>query len=255
MDIVQDEDLYKVLGVSPEAEDPEIRKAYKKLAIALHPDKYVDKPPQERSEAEQAFAKVSYAYNVLKDQEQRNEYDFMRRMKAGSVPAEEFAPPDAAALAEISAERKERAEKRFRQGMALQMEKNTKGALEAFKEAVKMNPNVTQYHTMLAVTYQKMGWTSYAMTEVQEALKIEPKEPLAIKIRAQLREVEKAAEEKARMAEEKDNKGKKKKQKKGEAELPTKSKKKVVKPAQQVSFKKKKKSGSLLETLLGFLKR
>lgn len=253
MDTVQDDDLYEILGVSPDAEDGEIRKAYKKLAISLHPDKYVDRPASERLGAEQAFAKVSYAYNVLKDTEQRNEYDFMRRMRAGSVPAEEFAPPDAAELAEISAERKERAEKRFRQGMALQMEKNTKGALEAFKEAVKMNPNVTQYHTMLAVTYQKMGWTSYAMTEVQEALKLDPKEPLAIKIRAQLRAAEKAAEEEARLVEEKENKGKKKKRK-GEAE-PAKGKKKVLKPNQQVSFKKKKKSGSLLETLFGFLKR
>ena len=251
MDVIQDEDLYEILGVSPEADETTIRKAYKKLAVSLHPDKYVDKSQEERENAQQAFSKVSYAYNVLRDEEQRNEYDFMRRMKTGSVPAEEFAAPDPNDQAEISAERKERAEKYFRQGVSLQMEKNTRAALEAFKEAVKMDPGNAQYHTMLAVTYQKMGWTSYAIAEVHAALKIQPKDPLAIKIRSQLRAVEKAAaeEEEARKSK------KKKKKKKEDVAHVTRSKKKPTKGSHPRTFKKKKQRFSLLGALMRLFKR
>jgi curved DNA-binding protein CbpA len=255
VEFAQEEDLYAVLGVTPEANDSEIRKAYKKLAVTLHPDKFIDREPGVREEAQQKFAKVSYAYNVLKDPEQRNEYDFMRRMAAG---ADDPGPPvdQGPVLSdEELAERREMAEKRFRQGIAYQMDKNIKGALDSFKEAVRIDPSVAQYHTMLAVTYQKMGWVSYAMAEIHAALKIEPKDPLAIKIRGQLRQMEKQleAEEEARLA--KDKKGKKKRKKGDESEAVTiKGRRKAAAKAaiaKQVQFKKKRQG--FLESLFGGL--
>lgn len=246
MDFAYDDDLYEVLGIVPEADDVTIRKAYKKLAVTLHPDRYVDKSVDERKAAKDAFSKVSYAYNVLKDVEQRNEYDFMRRMSLSELDpgASEPAP-----VSEAEAhERRERAEKRFRQGIAMQMERNIKGALDAFKEAVRIDPSVAQYHTMLAVTYQKMGWVSYAMAEIQAALKIDPKDPLALKIRTQLREQEKAAaaEEEAKQA-----KGKKGKKKKLKTEPEPKGRR-VTANTGQLSFKKAKRE-PFLQSLLGSL--
>ncbi|HEY9855846.1 MAG TPA: DnaJ domain-containing protein, partial [Stenomitos sp.] len=117
MEFVADEDYYEVLGVSPEADDAEIRKAYKKLAVKLHPDRFVDKPSAEREDAQHKFAKVSEAYNVLKDTEKRNEYDFMRRMGVSSPDPEPEAPTISP---EEAAKRREMAEKRFRHGIALQ---------------------------------------------------------------------------------------------------------------------------------------
>ena len=63
-------DYYKVLGVSREASDEEIRKAYKKLARQYHPDV---KPGDK--EAAEKFKEVQEAYEVLSDSEKRDQYD------------------------------------------------------------------------------------------------------------------------------------------------------------------------------------
>jgi curved DNA-binding protein len=62
-------DYYKILGVSKDATQEEIRKQYRKLARKYHPD--VNKSP----DAEQKFKALGEAYEVLKDPEKRKLYD------------------------------------------------------------------------------------------------------------------------------------------------------------------------------------
>lgn len=62
-------DYYEILGVSKDATDSEIKKAYKKLALQMHPDK--NKCPG----ASEAFKAVGNAVAVLTDPEKRKQYD------------------------------------------------------------------------------------------------------------------------------------------------------------------------------------
>jgi len=63
-------DYYKILGISKDASQEEIKKSYRKLAMKYHPDKN-----PENIEAENKFKEVSEAYEVLKDPEKRKHYD------------------------------------------------------------------------------------------------------------------------------------------------------------------------------------
>ncbi|KAL7444259.1 hypothetical protein ACHAXH_008949, partial [Discostella pseudostelligera] len=55
---------YKVLGVSPTCSIGIIKKAYRKLALKLHPDKEKYNTPK----ADEAFKAISHAYDILKDE-------------------------------------------------------------------------------------------------------------------------------------------------------------------------------------------
>lgn len=59
-------DPYKILQVSKSASIQEIKKSYRKLCMALHPD---------RGGSEEAFKELSWAYELLSDSEKRKEWD------------------------------------------------------------------------------------------------------------------------------------------------------------------------------------
>ncbi|MEW6399335.1 MAG: J domain-containing protein, partial [Bacillota bacterium] len=63
-------DYYKILGVSHDASDEEIKKAYRRLARKYHPDVN----PGDRA-AEEKFKEINEAYAVLSDRERRHRYD------------------------------------------------------------------------------------------------------------------------------------------------------------------------------------
>jgi molecular chaperone DnaJ len=69
--MVSKRDYYEILGVSKVASEPEIKDAYRKLALEYHPDR--NKSP----EAEEKFKEISEAYAVLSDPDKRRQYDML----------------------------------------------------------------------------------------------------------------------------------------------------------------------------------
>ena len=66
----KDRDYYEVLGVSKNATNDALKKAYRKLAIKYHPDKNAG-----NKKAEQKFKEAATAYEVLSDPKKREMYD------------------------------------------------------------------------------------------------------------------------------------------------------------------------------------
>ena len=72
-------DFYKVLGVSHSEEDKKIKVAYYKLAQKYHPDKIDPSTSEaEKTKFEEKFKNISQAYDILKDEATRKQYDALR---------------------------------------------------------------------------------------------------------------------------------------------------------------------------------
>lgn len=78
-------DYYHILGVSPDAETGDIKTAYRRLARKYHPDL------NPGDDAEEKFKEVAEAWEVLKDEHRRAEYDELRRY--GGRHQQQFEPP------------------------------------------------------------------------------------------------------------------------------------------------------------------
>mgnify|MGYP005840903363 CR=1 FL=1 len=81
------EDYYKVLGVSENASQEDIRKKYRSLSLKYHPDKGGD---------DKKFKELNEAYQILGNKENRDKYDFKRNNKGNPFGGEHFSgiPPD-----------------------------------------------------------------------------------------------------------------------------------------------------------------
>jgi len=67
--------FYEILGVSEDASEKEIKKAFKKLAKKFHPDVTVT----DKEESEEIFKEITEAYNVLTNEGERRLYDQNRK--------------------------------------------------------------------------------------------------------------------------------------------------------------------------------
>ncbi len=205
-----EEDYYAVLGVEESASQEEIRKAYLALAKKLHPDRFPN-DPDKRLVAQSEFAKVSRAHDVVSDAERRAEYDAVRLLtrkrhsqtnlsavgndshEDGEGPLTDV-PLSSTGNFQIPGNESEEeninikwANKHLSRADDLFRRRNYKEAETALKEAIRLVPTDPRYHNKLAEVYLARGWKTLAMTEVQSALRNDPKNAEAKNLEAKVK--------------------------------------------------------------------
>ena len=143
------DDYYSILGVAKTASASEIRKAYLQLARDNHPDRFAD---GERDEAGQRFQKITEAFNHLRDERLRREYD--KNLDKKERPPEEEA-------------------KLYFKNAQLQEQSQEYGnALKYYYEAMRLQPQNLDYvlgaTRVLARDKSKLKQAANLMTEAIE---------------------------------------------------------------------------------------
>lgn len=199
--ILGESDPYKILGVDNKAELDEISKKYKEFAKEFHPDRHTSKSQQERKEIEDIFSKITSAFNILKDPEQRKRYDYDLEVKKVISRAHNNVDPKQTTynfdprktviggftlnqgFTDNKVDAKElkqnKAELSFQNGL----EKLRKGQLDLaiadFQSAIDLNGNIAKYHSSLGLAMIQKGWNGYAQAEFKVALSIDPNDSIA----------------------------------------------------------------------------
>lgn len=161
--------FYDLLGVERDAQSSEIKRAYYALAKRFHPDRFQrDVNGAVYSRVESAFARIAQAYETLKDDKARLNYDKKLAMQQPASPSPSRASKRTEATARNvapdnrpsrEAQKSDdhikkplvdspqyRAEEKFQQGLAALEQNYRPRALTCFAEAVRLAPQHPRYH-------------------------------------------------------------------------------------------------------------
>eukprot|EP01062_Namystynia_karyoxenos_P003360 TRINITY_DN111_c0_g1_i2.p1 TRINITY_DN111_c0_g1~~TRINITY_DN111_c0_g1_i2.p1 ORF type:complete len:509 (+),score=198.30 TRINITY_DN111_c0_g1_i2:97-1527(+) len=73
--LAKKKNFYKILGVPRDVEAHDIKRAYRKLAMEWHPDKWQNSSEEEQAKAEEKFKEIGEAFAILSDTQKRRRYD------------------------------------------------------------------------------------------------------------------------------------------------------------------------------------
>jgi len=186
---------YELLGIEQGADDEKIRRKYYELAREYHPDTLgPDAEPELRKHIEELFGRFGEAYNVLRDQERREEYN--ERLAAGEAIIDERVDPhvaaqeafergrdiftvDQAAAAQFfryaTDNHPEKAEYWLHLGKSLAAQSTTrKEAEDALKKALELEPANYRINEQMAYLYKAGGLKSRAIQMAREVLRWDP---------------------------------------------------------------------------------
>lgn len=173
---------YEILGVPRTASDLEIKSAYHRLARRFHPDKA--ESPAQAATLEAEFAKISTAYNTLKDKDKRTVYDRTVAAAGSSdrssdvLPAATPAGPgDKPTFASAATDKNKAvvAKRAFVRGTQLMAAGEYAKASELFDVAIKNNETEAAYHAKLAHSLLRSHRSFNRATEAaQRAIDLDP---------------------------------------------------------------------------------
>lgn len=189
---------YEILEIPSDADEREIKRAYHRLARALHPDKAGSS--EEARTFEERFAQVSAAYNTLKDPDKRSAHD--AQVNKGSATATARRTPTATVLSAsrevpsatgngnkketsgggaksaqlgITPEKVAIAQKAFAKGMQFYKDGNYVKAAEFFEAAIRNNDTEAIYFSRLATSLiNAKRSATRAITHAQRAVDLDP---------------------------------------------------------------------------------
>jgi curved DNA-binding protein CbpA len=150
-------DFYEILGIAKTASAGEVRQAYLRLVRERHPDRFPD--PAQKQQAQDFFKHLTEAFNTLSNEKARQEYD------AEQAQPKVTAPEEIAALA-------------YDRGLKMIEARDFHEAVTLLRTAVQNGPGVARYHAGLArALVQNPNWIREAVEELDQAVKLEPKNP------------------------------------------------------------------------------
>lgn len=87
-----EKDYYSILGVDRNASEDDIKKAYKKLCLQYHPDRWINATEEEKKEAEEKFKEINEANSILSDPEKKRNYDMFGKAEGFTDNGGGFSP-------------------------------------------------------------------------------------------------------------------------------------------------------------------
>jgi curved DNA-binding protein CbpA len=178
---------YDVLGVSPESPPAQMKIRYYELARRYHPDRFRRAEASLVKRLESAFARITQAYDTLKEDKLRANYDARLKARqkaqqlADSAPKPTTPAPEKPATTttgsapEAKVSIAERAEEQFKEGYAAFESGQRKIALGLFASAANAVPKEPRYRAFYGrVLAEHEDTRRAAETELQAAIKLDP---------------------------------------------------------------------------------
>ena len=147
-------DYYEILGIPRNASSADVRKAYALKAREQHPDRFSD--PVQKKEAEARFTEITAAFNALRDDRSRSEYD-------ASLQRPNQATPEAIA------------QNAYERGLDRLEHRAFHEAVELLRTAAQMMPGEARYHAALALALAKNpNWVREGIQQLEQAIQLQP---------------------------------------------------------------------------------
>jgi len=169
---------YDVLGVNREVSAESLKTIYYQLARSYHPERFRKSHASLVTRLEAAFARIKQAYDTLRDDNLRANYNTKiatARKKAEQVMAEPAAQAPTLQPEAVVEKVAESAADRAARGQMLAGNEKTRRAAEAeLLAAIKLDPKNAEYRVMLAELYRDLGLKLRAKGEAERAVAADP---------------------------------------------------------------------------------
>jgi tetratricopeptide (TPR) repeat protein len=168
--------FYESLNVETKVGIAEIKKSYFALAKQFHPDHFHKEADADLlRRIQKAFSAIAKAYDTLKNEDSRSSYDFKIR---NELPQMQSFQKTGAGETD-KRKQSDVAEENFDQGVKLLLDENYAEALPFLARAVHFAPDVARYHAYYGKVLATNETQRFkAETELQTAVKLDPKNPL-----------------------------------------------------------------------------